>query len=399
MQLTKEQARIFILAHQQLLPPRHLQTKEEIMDFVARVGCIQYDPLDQVGSNPNLVLQSRVKDYQPDMLAELLYKDRKLVDGWDKNAAIYSVEDWPYFHRYRTRMIRRYGHELSVLHEILPKVIEAIQTRGPLSSIDLDYDAKVDWFWAPAKASRAAMETLFSWGDLVVFKRIGTRRVYDLSYRHIPDGLLNMPDPHQTDEEYFQWHVKRRIDSLGLLWNRGSDAWLAISGLKGPQRAEAITALEMNQEITRVVVEGINYPVYVSKEQLPLLEQVKSGLDYMPRAAFIAPLDNLLWDRKLIKDLFGFEYTWEVYKPAALRKYGYYVLPVLYGDKFVARFEPKLNKKTKTLEILDWWWEPGVKVTSKMKIALAQCMRDFKEYLGAITIDLRGNDEIHWLEL
>ena len=99
MIITKKQARQFILAYQGLLPPHQLRTKGEILDFVRRVGCIQYDPLDMVGSNPNLVLQSRVRGYQPALLEELLYTQRRLVEGWDKNAAIYAVEDWPYFSR------------------------------------------------------------------------------------------------------------------------------------------------------------------------------------------------------------------------------------------------------------------------------------------------------------
>lgn len=185
MKISKKQARQFILAHQQLLPPRRLGGKQGIMDFVGRVGCIQYDPLDMVGSNPNLVLQARVRNYKPVMLEELLYSDRTLVDGWDKNAAIYLVEDWPYFQRYRNRVVQRQGHENGELYELVGKVKDAIGERGPLSSLDLDYKEKVDWFWAPAKASRAALETLFSWGDLVVHSRIGTRKVYDLAERHV----------------------------------------------------------------------------------------------------------------------------------------------------------------------------------------------------------------------
>lgn len=149
MIITKKQARQFILAYQGLLPPHQLRTKGEILDFVRRVGCIQYDPLDMVGSNPNLVLQSRVRGYQPALLEELLYTQRRLVEGWDKNAAIYAVEDWPYFSRYRTRTITRHGREITELYEVLPQVTEELRERGPLSSLDFEPTGCLCWsrYW------------------------------------------------------------------------------------------------------------------------------------------------------------------------------------------------------------------------------------------------------------
>lgn len=396
MQITKKQARVFILAYQNLLPPHQLRSEDDIVDYLRRVGCIQYDPLDLVGSNPNLVLQARVGGYRPKLLEELLYTQRRLVDGWDKNAAIYPVEDWPYFSRYRERKVMRYGREITEMYDVLPQVTEELRERGPLSSLDFDSDAKIDWFWAPTSLTRAALETLYTWGDVVIHNRAGARRVYDLASRHIPAEILAAPDPNQEQHEYFQWHVKRRIGSVGLLWNRSSDAWIAIGGLKTPQRNAAIAGLLSRGELIQVEVENLGYPAYISREHLPLLEQA-AEISGKPKAAFIAPLDNMLWDRKLIQALFGFNYTWEVYKPAAQREFGYYVLPVLYGDKFVARFEPRLNKKTRVLEILNWWWEPDTMVTQELKKALIQCTREFMNYLGAQGLNLNNLEAISWM--
>lgn len=189
-----------------------------------------------------------------------------------------------------------------------------------------------------------------------------------------------MPEPYPIDEDYFLWHIKRRIRAVGMLWNRASDAWLAIRGLKTAQRNQAFFTLEEKGEIVRVELDGESF--FIAREDQSLLEQVISGEEFESHATFIAPLDNLLWDRKLIKELFGFEYTWEVYKPAALRQYGYYVLPVLYGEKFVARFEPRFNKKAKTLEILNWWWEADIDVTPEMEKAIALALKDFMSYLS-----------------
>lgn len=389
MRITKKQARRFILAYQGLLPPRRFRGKEGIMAFVRRAGCLQYDPLDMVGTNPNLALQSRVKDYRPQLLEELLYVERQLVDGWDKNAAIYPVEDWPCFWRYRTRKVMRHGREITELYEVAPKVMEELKKRGPLSSQDFDAEEKVDWFWAPTSIARAALETLYTWGDIIIYSRVGQRRVYDLACRHIPEDIRCSPDPNLGDEEYYQWHVKRRINAVGLLWNRGSDAWLGIQGFRASQRNAAFAALMEGGEVIPIQVEDLDYPLYLARENLPLLQHVLAGVNTKPRAAFIAPLDNLLWDRKLIAALFGFDYTWEVYKPAKERQYGYYVLPVLYGDRFIARFEPRYKNKTGMLEVLNWWWEPGTKVSAAMEAALAQASREFMGYLGADIVESR----------
>ena len=108
--LTNQHARQFILAHQHLLPPRTLGGKAGLQEFIQHVGAIQFDPLNVVGRNPDLVLQSRIMDYRPEMLEELLYTDRQLLDGWDKMAAIYSLSDWPVFNRHRDYVFQRYIH-------------------------------------------------------------------------------------------------------------------------------------------------------------------------------------------------------------------------------------------------------------------------------------------------
>ena len=101
------------------------------------------------------------------------------------------------------------------------------------------------------------------------------------------------------------------------------------------------------------------------------------------RAIILAPLDNMLWDRKLIKELFGFDYKWEVYKPVSERSYGYYVLPVLYGDRFIARFEPGWDKTSGTIIVKNWWWEPGVKAGKGLKGELDKCFKTFMGFLDA----------------
>ncbi len=112
------------------------------------------------------------------------------------------------------------------------------------------------------------------------------------------------------------------------------------------------------------------------------LDKILDSGELSPRAVLLAPLDNLLWDRRFIKELFDFYYVWEVYKPLAERRYGYYVLPILYGDRFVARFEPGRDKKSGALIIKQWWWESGVKPSKGLQSELRRCFKRFLNYLG-----------------
>lgn len=398
--LTQSQARRFLLAHQGLWPPRSLQGKLETLEFIRRVGCIQFDPLDITGQNAELVLQSRLAGFTPWLLRDLLYHDRLLLDGWDKNMAIYPLEDWPYFHRRREAVRQDPGRSAEELREVFPRVRAAIAERGPLSSLDFDFGRKVDWWWAPTSLARAALESLYFQGELVIHHKVHTRKVYDLAQRHIPSELLHAPEPNPSEADYHDWYMLRRIGSFGLLWNRGSEGWLGVPA-KSAQRTVALRRLLDRGAVLQAAVEGLNTPLYLRQQDYPLFERMLASSDQPLQAAFLAPLDNLLWDRRLLKDLFGFEYRWEVYKPQSERQYGYYVLPVLYGDRFIARFEPVRQKKDSALTIKNWWWEPGVVPDELMLSALRECFEHFFSFLNikSIRVDGRSADpaETEWL--
>lgn len=379
--LTKEQARRFLLAHQGLWPPGQLQGKEGILAFVRRVGCIQYDPLNVVGRNADLVLQSRVAHYRPAMLEELLYEDRALLDGWDKNMSIYCLEDWPCFARRREDARQHYGDPRRPAVAVLPQVRRAIEERGPISSIDLDLNETVGWSWSPTRIARAALESMYWWGELVVHHKVNTRKVYDLAVRHIPDAIRTAPDPNEAEGQYHDWYVLRRIGSIGLLWNRSGDGWLGMRAIKSRDRQAALERLIDRQQVVEVRVEGIEPSVYMRSVDRGTLDRVLEGEDIAPQAAIVAPLDNLIWERRLTQELFEFTYRWEVYKPAAEREFGYYVLPVLYGDRFVARFEGKRDKKRGLLAIENWWWEADVEPAEDVIASLEDCLARFVGFL------------------
>ncbi len=399
--LTKHQARQFLLSYHGLSGKQTFAGRNGILSYIRKVGCIQFDPLNIVGHNHELVLQSRIKDFKPEMLQELLYKERKLIDSWDKNMSIYCIEDWPYFSRLRDAAKQRYGRSDRPISKVLDKIRNDIKERGPVSSMDLDYSETVDWSWAPTSISRAALESMYFWGELIIHHKAYTRRIYDFAYRHISEELLFASDPNITDSQYYSWYVLRRIGGIGMLWNKAGDAWLGIDGLKSKERNDAFAQLIKAESILEVLVEGVKYPMYIRSEDKGLLDSVLNSKQPTKHAAFLAPLDNMIWDRKLIKELFDFDYKWEVYKPVFERSYGYYVLPVLYGDSFVARFEPGWDKSSKTLVVKNWWWEPGVKPNKKLKEELHKCFKQFADFLEAEEIRIEekasGINEFVWL--
>ncbi len=401
--LTKQQARRFLLAHQGLWPAYGMKGKAGVLETIRRVGCIQFDPLNIVGRNPELVLQARVADFRPAILQELLYEDRKLLDGWDKNMSIYGMEDWPCFQRRREAAKRRPGRSPGPVRSILPQARKEIEARGPLSSIDLDFNQTVDWHWAPTRLARAVLESMYNWGELIIHHKVNTRKVYDFASRHIPEALLSASDPHATEEQFHDWYVLRRVGGVGLLWNKAGDAWLGMPGIKSPERKAALERLLEQGKIMELHVEGIKLPLYLRSQDMPTLNQTLDSNAPSSRAVILAPLDNLLWDRRYVEQLFGFSYVWEVYKPVAERRYGYYVLPILYGDRFVARFEPGHDKKSGTVVIRNWWWEPGVKPSKRMQLELVRCFRRFLAFLGAehLRIDHEAvkRGALGWLEV
>lgn len=394
IKITTQQARRFLLAHHALWPPRALPGKAGVLDYLDRVGCIQFDTISVVTRNADLVLQARVNNYRPTLLESMLYADRSLWDGWDKVQSIYQSSDWPHFEPQRQRMRAHYAPDLKPGGKLAAAgmVRDTIRKRGPLSSIDIDHDERLEeWGWGgDTRAVRASMEVLYATGELGVHQRINTRREFDLVERLLPPEVLSQAHPHNDLEAYHDWHVLRRIGSMGLTSHHGTDHWLGISHLKSPARYAALVRLLAADLIHPVDIQGVDHgTLYLRSADLPTLDAVSEGRQPNRQAAFIAPLDNLIWQRDLLESLFDFYYRWEVYVPAAKREYGYYVMPVLYGDDFVARMDPKLDRKTQVLTINGWWWEAGVdSANGPMRRALARALRDFGRYLDAKDIVL-----------
>lgn len=377
--LTNKEARQFILIKQGLLGDYKFKGKQGILDFVHQAGCIQFDPIDICGKNAELVLQSRIRNFKKVMLYDLLYKDRKLVDYFDKNLSIFAVEDWKYFERERENH-RRWERSHGEITEVHDKVMDMILQKGPLCSADLEINEKVDWYWSSTKLSRAALEHMYFSGELAIHHKKGTVKYYDLIENCIPENILSESEPFPDDFEHKKWRVMRRISSLGLLWNRASDAWLGIPGLKSNERNDIFSSILLAQSIAPVNIEGVKYTCYCSTEDIPLIDYIKTKPHLKKRCEFIAPLDNMMWDRNLIKAVFDFDYKWEIYTPKAERKYGYYVLPILYGEQFIGRIEMVSDKKNHKLNVLNIWYEPNVRITKTIEENIKKAIKRFEGF-------------------
>lgn len=388
--ISLNEARMFLITYQGLNHDGNNQDENSVLDYFRKVGCIQFDPLNIVGRNADLVLQSRIKNYKSSILYDLLYKKRCLIDGWDKMMAIYLQTDWPYFKRVRNecgkdlRNVLAHRNATKAL-EYLEQVKNIVIEGGPLQSNKIDFGSNNPGSWGHRKLSSDTLDYLYTIGELGVYKKINTQKVYDIIENLVPSDILNQEEPFETDEMFYEWYVKRRIGSIGMLWSRNGSAWLGHFISNSNIRNNAIKALLEKDEIKEFYVEDMKYPFYIKKENLNLLNEIiDTDKNEMK---FIAPLDNLLWDRAMIKSIFDFDYSWEVYLPVKKRKYGYYVLPVLYNNRFVARFEPDIYRGEKELHIKEWWWEEDIIVTEKMESALRQAFDQFCNYLGAENVN------------
>ncbi|HEY1332273.1 MAG TPA: crosslink repair DNA glycosylase YcaQ family protein [Actinomycetota bacterium] len=377
--ISPDVARRYLTLHHFLAPPRSLPTGVRgVRTVFARFGSIQFDPIDVAGRNHDLVLLARVAGYRREMTERLLYKDRSLYETYNKGLSLVPIDELPWYRITWDRARRRHeGGAFDAHAPLVEELLERIRTSGPMSSTDVPAQAAIDWYWRPTNQVRAILEALAEAGILGLVRRDGNRRVYDLVERLFPAKLLRRQVP---PREQFRHKLLSRYRAHGLLGRTGSpELWLgtsprvgAIYGLEGDLPLAAAGRKVLLEELLEagslvpVSVDGVRGERFVPEEAMPLLtraeREVAAGRPpghATPGVAFLAPLDPLIWDRDFLRALFGFDYVWEVYVPAAKRRWGYYVLPILYGDRLVGRIEPRTERKTKALRIAGLWWEAG----------------------------------------
>lgn len=386
--ITKQQARQFILAKQGLIGSYRFAGKDGAYEYVRQAGCIQYDPVDVCGKNAELTLLSRVKGFKKSMLQDLLYKDRLLVDYADKELSIWPTEDWPYFSSYRERS-RQLGDTFEGLKGLEEQAISYIEQNGPVCSKTLPIEGEIFWHssmhWSGnwdklSSAARSVLEQLYTDGTLVIHHKQGSHKYYDLASKHISSSILDAENPCKDEESFNRWRLLRRIGAVGLLWDKNSTALLGIN-INAEARKKLLAGLMEDGKICPAMVEGFKTLFYYRSEDEPLMKAIVDGrADLKPRMSFIAPLDPLMWDKALIKSLWDFQYSWEIYTPVVKRKYGYYTLPILFGDKFVGRIETVADRKESVLRVKDVWWEEGIRQTKKLEAALDKAVKTISKF-------------------
>jgi uncharacterized protein YcaQ len=389
--ISMEEARSFLVNYHNLNQAGNLKGIDGVMQCFRQMKSIQYDPLDVVGRNADLVLQARVSGYEPGMLYELLYQRNELIDGFDKEMCIYATSEFGKLNRIReacgesAKRTMTYRGQLDALN-VLDDVREHVKMCGPTGSKDISIGESRVCSWGHKKLSSAALDYLYCIGELSVREKRGVQKYYDFTENVIPKEILGQEE-FENDRKFLEWYIKRRVQSVGLLWNKRGGAWQGhfLSDMK--MREEILNYLVDIGEVQMVLIEGIASPFYMAREDEKFF---KVSLD-KKYVKFLAPLDNMLWDREMAKRIFDFDYRWEVYTPVDKRKYGYYVLPVLYGNQLVARFEPEKRKKDEPFSIKNWWWESGITITDELLEQIQRAIEDFARYLSVQSLGTYEN--------
>jgi uncharacterized protein YcaQ len=308
----------------------------DVLQTVRRLGFLQIDPISTVAPPQRLVLWTRLGAYDPAELDRLLWEERKLFES---SAFIWPMEDFPLI---RARMRRRrgkYKYEqqgtefLRTNARFKRHLLRDLEQRGPLLSREIEADLMVskdphDW-WGSRKVT-LMLELLEGRGVVAIVGRRGTQRVWDLAERWHPE-VETIPW-----SEAQRILAEKRFRSLGVKFENG--AWHAHPDAEDGAVPRRVT--------------------------------------------FLSPFDRLIHDRARAERLWDFYYRLEMYVPKAKRQYGYYVLPILRGDRLIGRVEPVLDRKTGVLRVKGVWWEPGVK-----PVSLQKPLRSLAAFIGAGSIE------------
>jgi len=354
--LDPEVARTWLVSHHGLASPRFPPGAPGTRALLKALRCIQLDPLDVIGTNADLVALARVDGLvRGDVYRHLM--PGHAFEHWAKERCILPAYAFPYY-RERTRETPWWN--LATRLERLPSrvleaVLEEVAARGPISAAELtDHGAvkPLDWSgWkGTGKATSMALEVLWTRCQVVVCGRGPGGKRYDVPERALPQTARA---PLAAGPEAFErWALLERVEAAGLLSRASGPHWSVLSDVRTSELPDALVREGLLEE---VMVPGSprRYLAPVGFRDRPLSEPDE-------RMRILGPLDPLLWDRGLVKLVFGFEYLWEVYKPAAQRRWGWYVCPLLHRGRLVGRLEARVEDGVLRVDKL--WREKGVKL-------------------------------------
>jgi uncharacterized protein YcaQ len=380
-------ARRFLVARHLLAPARSLDGgPDAVLEVFRRLGSVQFDPLAIAGRTHDLALHARVADYDP-AWCDRLYERREIFEAYNKGLSLVPTSEFPWF---RGNLSRNAHRTLAENADVAARVLERIRADGPLSALDFERERgpTTDWFGMPTNAVRAVLEAYAVTSMLGLARRDGNRRYYDLLERLLPADVLARKLP---VEEQLRHKLLSRYRAHGLLGvGGGGDVFGGLGAAKpderwpgSPGRNALRDELVERGDLVPVEVEGVRGKRLVVSEEVELLEAPPNP---PPSVAFVPPFDPIVWDRRLLGSLFEFEYVWELFVPPAKRRWGWYVLPTVFRDRFVGRIEPRIDRAEARVEVLGVWWEDGF--APRRTDGFVDAMRDaLRAYLGFADAD------------
>ncbi len=388
MKVTAEAARSFLVARHFLAPARSVAGgPDAVLQVLRKFGSIQFDPIAVAGRCHDLVLHARVAGYEP-AWCDLLYERRQIFEVTNKALSLVATSELPWVrHVWGRKGPRFHGGILAENAAVAERVLGRIRAEGALSTLDFEpeHGAPKDWFGMPENVVRAVLEAYTVTGVIGLARRDGNRRYYDLLERLLPAELLAHEVP---EREQLRHKLLSRYRAHGLLGAGGAGG--TFDRIAPPNStSERLGRNTLREELIElgalvpVDIEGVRGKRFVLAEELALLQTPPA-----PRSsvAFIAPFDSLLWDSALVASLFDFDYVWEGFFAPAKRRWGYYVLPIVFGDRFVGRIEPRIDRKGACVEVLNVWWEDGF--APRQADGFVDAMRDaLRAYLRFASAD------------
>jgi uncharacterized protein YcaQ len=398
--ISKQTYRRFLLASQGLWPGRRFKGLTGAESALNQMQALQLDPLVMVARSQDIAMYGRVLDYKPDLLYKMAYEKRKAFDygGWLMMYPMYEFPYWRLHMKHRREQGLRWEHFTHPPEKVVKFVLDELREKGPLSNRDIEGDAVKVWSYRGRKETSVTLFYLWLVGEVMISNRRGFDRIYDLRERVLPPEY-DYAAPEAEAEDYLS---KKIIAFYGMA---REPSWKTAFGeyihrkVTAKEAAERIERLIGQGEIARVRVEGFRENFLIRSSDQPHLSELEAGR--IPKTwkskgpsteeevTLLAPLE-IVSARGRAKKVFDFDYVWEVYKPAHQRKWGYYTLPILYGDDLVARLDPKLDRATNTLHILGFWLEDDAPKDGAFADALANGLKRFAGMIGARKIDLGG---------
>ena len=368
--ISRTALRRLVITAQGYAPRRRTATARDVEEAIRRASCVQLDSISTVERSHRITLAARVGRYPQGVVSRLLARGR-IFEYWAHEACLLPVEDWPLFVSTMRNGGRRWYGDVERTHPYLAdEILEEIRSRGPLGSRHFEGSTEGGmWNWKPAKAM---LERLWNSGELVVAGRQGFQRLYDLPERVLPRKVLETPPLNKN--ERLRVLTLKAVRARGALTEAGIVEHWRLKGGVSPIRT-VVDGLVADGALERVEVEDGQAAVVV-----------ESGVSLDPpvpsAAVLLSPFDNLLWDRPFARRVIGFDHLIEVYKPAPQRRYGYYVLPLLWRDRIVGRADLKSERASGTLLVKAFHREAGVRASTSLDDALDRALDRLRATAG-----------------